>query len=67
MKKVTRKNWLDGEVLHPIALRGKIGFEFTKNAKNKVIFVFVLEFFFNFETLAMHVNILDFRSEICSE
>jgi hypothetical protein len=28
-----RKNWEDGEVLHPIALRGKMEFEFAKNAK----------------------------------
>ncbi len=29
------KNWVDGEVLHPIALRGQMEFEFPKNAKER--------------------------------
>jgi hypothetical protein len=40
------KNWVDGEVLHLITLKGEMEFEFAKNAKNKVNFVFVLEVFF---------------------
>jgi hypothetical protein len=28
-----RKNWVDGEVLHLIALRGEMELEFTINAK----------------------------------
>jgi hypothetical protein len=39
-------------------------FEFAKNAKNKVNFVFVLEVFFQlWNPSLLHVNILDFRSE----
>jgi hypothetical protein len=29
------KNWVDGEVLHLIALRREMEFEFTKNAKKR--------------------------------
>ncbi len=29
------ENWVDGEVLHLIALRREMEFEFTKNAKKK--------------------------------
>jgi hypothetical protein len=32
------ENWVDGEVLHLIALRRKMEFEFTKNAKKKINF-----------------------------
>jgi hypothetical protein len=38
----TRKNWVDGELLYLIALRGKRELKLTKNAKNKVNFVFIL-------------------------
>ncbi len=30
-----RKRWADGEVLHLIALQGKMELEFTKNAKKQ--------------------------------
>jgi hypothetical protein len=39
------KNWVDGEVLHLIVLKGEMDPKFAKNAKEKVNFVFVLEFF----------------------
>jgi hypothetical protein len=53
MKKVKKllKNSVDGEVLHFIVLRGKMEFEFAKNARKNLNFVFVLEKKFNFETL----------------
>jgi hypothetical protein len=48
MKKVTKlnKNRVDGEVLHLIALRGKMELEFAKNARKNVNFVFILEIVF---------------------
>jgi hypothetical protein len=30
-----RKIWVDGEILHLIALREEMGFEFAKNEKKK--------------------------------
>jgi hypothetical protein len=32
-----RKNWVDGELLHLIALQGEMEIEFTKNAKKKTL------------------------------
>ncbi len=36
-----KKIWVDGEVLHVIALRGKREFEFIKNAKKQGKFQFI--------------------------
>ncbi len=56
------KNWVDGEVLHLIVLKGEMEFKFAQNAKKrkkKLNFVFVLDFFFfNFQSLVVHVNII---------
>ncbi len=41
-----KKNWVDGKILHLIALRGKMELKFVQNAKSKVNFVFVLEIYF---------------------
>jgi len=44
MKKVKKlKNWMDGEILHLITLKGEMELEFVKNAKKKVTFIFILE------------------------
>ncbi len=61
MKKVG-KNSVDGEALHLIILRGEMEFKFAKNAKKKKkILSLSFKFFFNFETLIMHVNIIWFQ------
>jgi hypothetical protein len=36
---------VDGEIIHLIVLRGEMELEFAKMQKNKVNFVFILEFF----------------------
>jgi hypothetical protein len=44
MKKLKKlKNWMDGEILHLITLKGEMELEFVKNAKKKVNVVFILE------------------------
>jgi hypothetical protein len=60
MKKVkkVKNNWVNGEVLHFIALKGEMELEFAQKNKKNVNFVFILEFFFNFETLNVHINII---------
>jgi hypothetical protein len=40
-----KNNWVDGEVLHLIALTGEMELELAKNAKKRVNFVFILEIF----------------------
>ncbi len=36
MKKVKKlKNWMDGEILHLITLKGEMELEFVKNAKKR--------------------------------
>ncbi len=44
--KKTKKNWVDGEILHFITLRGEMELEFALKTKKKINFVFILEFFF---------------------
>jgi hypothetical protein len=48
MKKVTKlkKSRVDGEVLHLIALRGKMELKFAKNARKHVNLVFIFEIVF---------------------
>jgi hypothetical protein len=45
MKKM-ENNWVDGETLHFIALRGKMKLEFTQNEKRKVNFIIIHLFYF---------------------
>ncbi len=39
------KNWVDGELLYLIALRGKKEFEFAKNARKGKFYLHLLIFF----------------------